>query len=163
MSEHETTLYLVCGKIAAGKSTLANRLAARRSTVLMSEDHWLSTLFPDEIETLEDYVRCSGRIRAIVGPHVVSLLREGLSVVMDFPANTRQQRRWLRDLFEAADVHHELHFLDVSDDTCKRRLRNRNASGEHAFRPSEADFDRFTRYFVPPDQAEGFNLTTHRT
>jgi predicted kinase len=32
-------------KIAAGKSTLARRLAARPATLLISEDHWMSNLF----------------------------------------------------------------------------------------------------------------------
>ena len=36
------TLHLVCGKIAAGKSTLANRLANAPATVLISEDYWMS-------------------------------------------------------------------------------------------------------------------------
>jgi predicted kinase len=44
-SAHVSTLYLLCGKIAAGKSTLARRLAARPATLLISEDHWTSNLF----------------------------------------------------------------------------------------------------------------------
>ena len=46
-----TTLYLLCGKIGAGKSTLARQLAARPATVLISEDHWNATLFPDELKS----------------------------------------------------------------------------------------------------------------
>jgi predicted kinase len=34
---HAPTLYLLCGKIAAGKSTLARRLAARPATLLISK------------------------------------------------------------------------------------------------------------------------------
>ena len=51
------TLYLVCGKIGSGKSTLARQLAARPATLLISEDHWTSTLWADELKTIEDYVR----------------------------------------------------------------------------------------------------------
>ncbi|MCR9220367.1 MAG: ATP-binding protein [Alphaproteobacteria bacterium] len=163
MSDGAPTLFLLCGKIAAGKSTLAGKLAARPGTVCVSEDRWLAALFPNEIVSLDDYVRCSARLREAIGPHVTALLREGLSVVMDFPANTPRQRRWLRGLFEAADVPHELHFLDVPDTVCKRRLLDRNRSGRHAFQPTEADFDLVTSYFTPPDAAEGFNLIIHRT
>lgn len=53
MSNPRPTLHLLCGKIAAGKSTLAKHLAARPATVLISEDHWNSTLFPDEIDLLK--------------------------------------------------------------------------------------------------------------
>jgi len=154
-------LFLVSGKIAAGKSTVAAALAAQPSTVLISEDHWMSALLRDELATLDDYRRCSARVRAAMAPHVVSLLLEGVSVVMDFPANTLQQRAWLRGLFEAAGAEHELHYLDVADDVCKQRLRARNAAGEHAFRVTDEQFDQFTSYFVPPGADEGFNVITH--
>ncbi len=154
-------LFLVSGKIAAGKSTLARALAARPTTVLISEDQWLAALYADELATLEDYRRCSARIRVAMEPHVVALLRAGVSVVMDFPANTLHQRAWLRGLFETAGVDHELHYLDVPDDVCKQRLRERNAAGEHAFQATDEQFDQFTSYFVPPTASEGFNLVTH--
>src|SRR5437870_3632743 len=66
---HAPTLYLICGKIASGKSSLARRLAARPATLLISEDHWTSTLFSGELKTIEDYGRCSALLRAAMGPH----------------------------------------------------------------------------------------------
>ena len=156
-----TTLFLLCGKIAAGKSTVARRLASRPATVLISEDHWNSTLFAGELKTIEDYRRCSGRLRDAMGPHVVALLKAGLSVVLDFPANTPASRRWMRGMIEDAKAAHELHFLDVPDETCKRRLRERNSAGEHPFQVTEADYDIFTGYFVPPTPEEGFNVVVH--
>ena len=64
---HRPTLYLVCGKIAAGKSTLASHLAARPATLLISEDHWTSNLFADDLQTIDDYARLSARLRAAMG------------------------------------------------------------------------------------------------
>lgn len=162
MSTSQPTLHLLCGKIAAGKSTLAKRLAAHPNTVLISEDHWNSTLYPDEIKTIEDYTRYSARVRAAMGPHVVALLKAGLSVVLDFQANTLAVRRWMRTLIDGANAAHELHFLDVPDELCKRRLRERNAAGEHPYQASDADYALFTRYFVPPAEDEGFNVIVHR-
>ena len=98
---HGPTLHLFCGKIASGKSTLARRLAARPATLLISEDHWTSNLFADDLKTIEDYTRF------------------------------------------------------------KQRLRDRNAGGEHPFQVGEADYDLFTRYFVPPGPGEGFNVVVH--
>lgn len=161
MSEKQPILHLLCGKIAAGKSTLAARLAADEDNVLISEDFWLSRLYPGEIKTLEDYVRYSGCLRAVMGPHVQTLLRSGLSVVLDFPANTLQQRAWLRSLFEASGSAHRLHFLDVTDTVCKARLRQRNREETHDFAPDEKAFDLVTGYFVPPRPEEGFNIIRH--
>lgn len=158
MTIQKPKLLLVSGKIAAGKSTLAARLAEPQGVVLISEDHWLSALYPGEISTLEDYIRCSHRLRKAIGPHVIALLRDGVSVVMDFPANTPKQRQWLRSLFESAEVEHELHYLDIPDAVCKTRLKERNESGNHAFQTSEADYDMITAHFVPPAAEEGFNL-----
>ena len=153
-----TTLYLLCGKIAAGKSTLARRLAERPATLLITMDHWMSLLFPTENRTIEDFARLSARLRAAMGPHVVDILRHDLSVVLDFPANTVSWRSWMRSLITEADVAHELHVLDVPDTICKERLRRRNADGEHPYQVSEENYDLFTSYFVPPGPGEGFNI-----
>jgi predicted kinase len=154
-------LYLLCGKIAAGKSTLAKRLAAQLAALLISQDHWMSTLFPTENRTIDDFARLSGRLRAAMGPHVVDILRQGLSVVLDFPANTLTYRAWMRSLIIEAGVAHELHVLDFPDAVCKERLRRRNGSGRHPYQVDEATYDLFTGYFVPPTPEEGFNIVVH--
>jgi len=156
------TLHMICGKIAAGKSTLATELASRSATIRISEDAWLSCLYKNEQKTIEDYARNSRRLREVMGDHVVTLLRAGLSVVLDFPANTPASRQWMRGLFERAGARHRLHFLDVADDICKARLRARNAAGTHAFNATDAEFDLFTSYFVPPSADEGFLVETCR-
>ena len=74
-SVNEIGLYLFCGKIAAGKSTFARRLAGRPATLLVSEDHWTSNLFADEMKTIDDYTLYSERIRAAMGPHIVDILK----------------------------------------------------------------------------------------
>lgn len=155
------TLYLICGKIAAGKSTLAKKLAARPLTVLIGEDHWNSTLFPDEIRTIEDYGRYSNRLRRAMAPHIVALLKAGVSVVLDFQANTIAVRQWMRTLIDESGAAHELHFLDLPDETCRQRLRARNAAGNHPYQASDAEFDLFTKYFVVPTADEGFNVIVH--
>ena len=133
----------------------------RPATLLISEDHWTSHLFSDDLQTIDDYGRLSGRLRAAMGPHVVDILRQGLSVVLDFPANTVSNRNWMRSLISEANVAHELHLLDVPDTLCKQRLRERNQSGEHPFQVSEAEYDLFTSYFVPPGPGEGFKVIVH--
>jgi predicted kinase len=152
------TLHMLCGKIAAGKSTLTAELARAPSTVVISEDFWLSRLFGSEMKNVADYISCSRRLREAVGPHIHDLLRIGVSVVLDFPANTPSIRGWMRTLFEEADADHCLHFLDVPDEICKARLRARNAIGAHDFAATDAQFDLITSYFVPPSEAEGFKV-----
>jgi predicted kinase len=156
------TLYLVCGKIGSGKSTLARKLAAQRATLLISEDHWNSTLWADQLKTIEDYGRLSTRLRAAMKPHIVAILKQDLSVVLDFAANTVKQRAWARSVIDAAaGVPHELHVLDVPDGICLQRLRARNASGTHEFQVTDAEFAQFTRHYLPPSPDEGFHVIVH--
>ncbi|WP_417495867.1 AAA family ATPase [Maricaulis sp.] len=155
------TLHLVCGKIAAGKSTLCHQLVAAPATILLAEDDWLAGLYPGEITSLDDYVRCSRRLRGLVGSHVSALLRAGVSVVLDFPANTLASRNWMRSIIEESGAGHRLHLIELDDATCKARLRRRNEAGEHAYQASDAEFDLFTRYFEPPGPNEGFDIVVH--
>ena len=162
MTSDETTLHLLCGKIAAGKSTLAAQLSARPGAILVSEDHWLARLYPGQQETLADYLRNSARLRDAIAPHLVALLRAGVSIVLDFPANTSASRQWMRSLFETAGSAHQLHYLDLPDEACKARLHGRNAAGRHEFTVDDATFDLFTSHFAPPAPEEGFNVVVHR-
>src|SRR5262245_12265453 len=162
MTERTGTLYAFCGKIASGKSTLAALIASAPPAVLISEDELLSRLYPGEIVTIEDYARAATRLRVAIGPHVEKLLIMGLDVVLDFQANTPTSRAWFRSVFERAGAAHELHVLEVSDPICKARLAERNASGNHQYHVSDADFDLFNSYVVPPAEDEGFNVVSHR-
>ena len=153
------TLHFFCGKMAAGKTTLARQIAAQQSSLLLSEDLWLSKLYPNEIQTFDDYIQYSRRLKGVLASHVESLLSQGLSVVMDFPGNVPIQRDWFRTIFEAAQVNHVLHYLIVSDERCKLQLQQRNTNlPEGSMVMSEMDFDHITSYFRPPLPEEGFNI-----
>lgn len=152
------TLHLVCGKIAAGKSTLCGRLAAAPGTVLIEQDRWLKALYGDEMKEVADYLRVVPKLSAAIGPHVTDLLKAGVDVVLDFPANTARMRAWMKGLADAAGAPHVLHLIDVPDEVCRDRLRRRNAEGRHDFAASDAQFDEISAYFQPPAAEEGLNV-----
>ena len=162
MPMNQATLHLLCGKIAAGKSTLTAQLGSLPNTIVISEDHWLSRLYAGQMNSVADYIRCSALLRDAIGPHLVTLLQNGVSVVLDFPANTLANRAWMRTIFEAAESAHQLHFLDVPDAVCKARLRERNARGDHEFAATDEQFDLITSHFVVPTSDEGFDIVVHR-
>jgi hypothetical protein len=70
----------------------------RPATLLVSEDHWTPHLFAGDLRTIDDYGRFSARLRAAMGPHIVAILQRGVSIVLDFPANTVGNRNWVRCL-----------------------------------------------------------------
>ena len=155
-------LIFLCGKMASGKSTLARELARRENAILLVQDEFLDHLFPGEITDIPDFVKYSSRLKNALAPHVCALLSTGISVVLDFPGNTRAQRAWFRDLFERANAKHELHFVDASDALCKSQLRART---KHLPPGSpwttDAEFDAITAHFRPPSEDEGFHVVRH--
>jgi predicted kinase len=90
------------------------------------------------------------------------MLSKGVSIVLDFPGNTGAQRGWFREIFERANVEHELHFVDASDAVCKRQLKDRTkrlAPGTPW--TTDAEFEAITAYFQPPADDEGYNVVRH--
>jgi predicted kinase len=153
------TLHLVCGKIAAGKSTLCARLAAAApGTILISQDFWLKRLFGEELREVADYLRIAPKLNAAMAPLVTDLLAAGLDVVLDFPANTRPTRAWWKRAADDAGAKHRLHWLDRPDSLCLERLRRRNAEGGHDFAATDEQFHLITRYFEPPAPEEGLDV-----
>ncbi|OAN67330.1 cell division protein ZipA [Rhodobacteraceae bacterium EhC02] len=161
MSSTTPTLHLLCGKIASGKSTLTAELCRTARTIVIAEDEWLYGLFSEEMVSIPDYMRCMSKFREVMGPHIVSLLNEGMSVVLDFQANTIASREWMRGILEQTEAAHQLHVLDVPDEVCIARLHARNAQGDHPFAVSEEQFRQISKHFVPPSPEEGFNIVLH--
>lgn len=155
-------LFFLCGKMAAGKSTLARELASREDAMLFEQDHWADTLFPNMIVNVATYLEYSGRINRLIAPIVVDVLRRGTPVVMDFPANTVNQRAWFRSIIDHAGVEHELHFVDTPDDVCRAQLRARSAHLPPGTKwTTDEDFDLISSHFRAPADDEGFTVVRH--
>ena len=155
-------LIFLCGKMAAGKSTLARALATQEGAVLLSQDDWIDALYPGAVINVATYLEYSGRINKMLAPHVVALLERGVTVVLDFPGNTRNQRAWFRGIIDGAGVDHELHFVDIADDVCRAQLRARSAHLPPGTPwTSDADFDLISSHFKPPAADEAFNVIRH--
>jgi predicted kinase len=156
-------LHFIAGKIGAGKTTLARRLALEVPAVHICEDQWISTL-GGEVKTLRDYVRHSTRCRKLLVPHLRDILRVGASVVLDFAGNTSRDRAWVRSIFESAGADHVLHVLETPEALCLERLRQRNTEcpeGLFWWEVSEVLFHEAAKHYVPPSEAEGFRVVRH--
>ncbi|VEP14740.1 conserved hypothetical protein [Hyella patelloides LEGE 07179] len=152
-------LIFFCGKMGSGKSTKAISLAKEYNAILLSEDEWLSAIYPEEIKVFADYIKYSSRLKPLLKKHVQNLLNSGISVVMDFPGNTRNQRAWFKEIFSEYDIPHKLYYLEVSDELCLKQIEQRRKTI-----PSRADFDteeifhQVNSYFQTPTEEENFNI-----
>ncbi|MCB1916779.1 MAG: ATP-binding protein [Rhodocyclaceae bacterium] len=153
------TLIFFCGKMGAGKSTRAGAMAGELEAVLLSEDEWLSRLYPDEIRVFDDYLKYSARIRPLVESLLRAFVDAGVSVVLDFPGNTVGQRAWFRTLIRQTGAAHRLIYCEAGDELCLGRLAlRRQRQPERARFDNEAVFRQVTKYFEPPGDDEGFHV-----
>ena len=152
-------LYFFCGKMGAGKSTKSKQLAIDKHAVLLSEDEWLASLYPNQIESFEDYLKFSAQLKPFVKKHVQNMLCVGTDVVMDFPANTQKQRKWFLDMASEVYASHQLIFINLNNEQCLRQIaQRRNEHPERAAFDTEAVFIHVTKFFEAPEASEGLNI-----
>lgn len=153
-------LTFFCGKMGAGKSTKAIEIAQKSNAVLLSEDEWLSSLYPNKISSLKDYIEYSNLLKSQIKKLVQSMLSSGTNVVMDFPANTLTQRDWFRSVFTEIEAPHNLVYIDLSNEACLKRIKKRREEKpERAVTDTPDMFEQVTKYFIAPTSEEGFNIT----
>ncbi|WML39650.1 ATP-binding protein [Neobacillus sp. OS1-2] len=153
------TLYFFCGKMGAGKSTKSKQLAKDKHAVLLSEDEWLSSLYPNQITSFEEYLKFSAQLKPLVKKHVQNLLSVGADVVMDFPANTHKLRKWFLDLVSEVNASHQLIYLNLTNEQCLHQIaQRRNAQPERAAFDTEAVFVHVTKFFEAPEASEGITI-----
>jgi len=153
------TLYFFCGKMGAGKSTKSKELAEDKNAVLLSEDEWLSSLYPNQINTFEDYLKYSAQFKPLVKKHVQNILSVGTDVVMDFPANTQKQRKWFLDMASEVNASHQLIFLNLTNEQCLWQIaQRRKEQPERAAFDTEEVFVHVSSFFEAPEASEGLNI-----
>lgn len=155
-------LIFLCGKMTAGKSSLAKELSREFNAVMFVEDKLLTTLYPGQMDDIADYIKLSCRVKEAIEDLVCSVLSQGVAVVLDFPGNTINQRQWFRRLIDRSQSAHELHFIEASNELCKRQLKDRSRNlPEGAPFSTDRDFETVTAYFQAPLDSEGFKLVVH--
>ncbi|SHO58145.1 AAA family ATPase [Vibrio quintilis] len=127
------------GSTATASPAFLKKIASERSAVLLSEHEWLSALYPGQIISLEDYLNYSSRLKPRMKTYVQHILSIGTNVVMDFPACTRQQRRWFFELATEIKAEHELMII----------------SEQHQKPEAAPSFRPHPQMFETPDISEG--------
>jgi len=156
-------LTFFCGKMGAGKTTLSKSISAELNAVLISEDEWLSSHYQEKINSFEDYLSYSEKIKPFIKKHIQSILAAGTNVVLDYPANTSRQREWLVSLSDEIGSMHEMIYLNVTDEICLSQLSIRcKEQPERAKFDTPAVFREVTSYFQAPSESEGLNIVERK-
>lgn len=157
--ERKGKLFFFCGKMGAGKSTLSKEIAKQNNAVCISEDEWLAEHYPEQIQIFNDYLKLSRTIKPFIKSHVQNILSTGTNVVMDFPANTINQRSWFKSLCADITCEHQMFYLDLTDEQCLAHIAlRRTQQPERSHFDTEKVFHHVTQYFEIPTNAEELNI-----
>lgn len=147
-------LIFFCGKMGAGKSMLAKQKAEEKDAVLISEDDLLAKLYAGKVKSVRDYKHYSDILKPVVCDMSQQILSKGVSVVLDFPANTENQRQWLRSLSDKLTAEHICYFVDRTDEICIKQLLQRGNPNTDTVEM----FHAMTKYFTEPSDDEHINV-----
>jgi predicted kinase len=152
-------LFLVCGLPGAGKTTRSRRIVDAERALHLCPDEWVVGLGM----SLVDYA-FRIKLQDCMLAHAASILRCGLSVVVEFGSWSRDERERIRQVAVREGAAAELHFVDAPIDELVRRVRARGGPDAEALaskvllqessrfeHPAAEEIARFDRY-VGPDE-----------
>ncbi len=160
----------VMGRIASGKSTLAQALADELGWEIVSSDRVRKEMagFP-LYERSSEAARSRLYSSAMTQKTYEKLLsaaiaqaQEGRSVILDATFAQRAQREQLNTTL-AQNVAFRFIEVQADDDLVKQRLTNREAKPDDISDARLEDFEMLTRLYEPPTELAGSQLFTART
>jgi predicted kinase len=158
-----STVFIVCGNTAAGKSTYSTTLAKTHNAIKFSINPWMQNLYGADYDPktndfnwlLERTERCKTQMRQIAE----QLIFQNISVVLDFGFGDRESRKYYSEWAVAHGAEVSLHFLDVPVEERRKRVHKRNAKkgATFAFEVTDEMFDYVESMFTPPSDDELIN------
>ena len=147
-------LIFFCGKMGAGKTTLAARKVDDMDAVLISEDELLSKLYEGKVKSVSDYKYYSEKLKPVVFNFLKQILSKGINAILDFPANTERQRQWLRSISDSINAEHICYYVERSDEVCINQILKRGNPNTDTVEM----FNAITQYFTVPSCDESLNI-----
>ncbi len=149
-------VYLICGKICSGKSTYAEQLRVQNNAVLLSTDEITLALFGQHCgDKHDDYVE---RTQTYLFNKSLELIEVGINVILDWGFWLRVERDYAREFYNSRNIECEFHYVDISDETRKARLKKRNgevlAEETSAYYIDDNLAEKFASIFEEPSEDE---------
>ncbi len=136
---------LICGKICSGKSTYAEQLRIQNNAVLLSTDEITLVLFGQHCgDKHDEYVE---RTQNYLFDKSLELIEVGVNVILDRGFWLKEERDYAREFYNSRNIACEFHYIDISDETWKARLKKRN---------SDVLSETTSAYYVDDNLAEKF-------
>lgn len=152
-------IHCVCGPIAAGKSTLARKLAEETGGIRFAIDEWMQALYgPDRPAqvNMDWLVPRVGRCNEMMWSVADQVLARGRDAVFESGLMTFAEREAFRARAETAGHRVKMHFVEAPREVRLARLNRRNQErGEtFSFEVSPAMFEFFEARYEKPNPSE---------
>ena len=165
----EPLILVVMGRVGAGKSTIAKRLASELNWPVFSSDEIRKTLAgvpltqrtPSELRPTVYSAQMTRRTyRKLIGDGLAAIgcsrgrrprpLQPHNAVILDATFSTRALRKFLRNECKKANVSIQFIEVEVSPDEIKNRLKLRDEKTAEASDARLEDFDKLSATYEPP-------------
>jgi predicted kinase len=147
------TLILITGTIGAGKTTLAEKLAAERNAHWFSPDDWVLAVLKDPSDIAERD-RLRDPVEQMLWKEAQALLKLGVTVILENGFWTREERDQYLKTAKALGATVELHYVEAKPDELWERVQKRN-SDPREFPITKEEVENALRLFQPPSEEEG--------
>lgn len=137
MEINKAKVIMTCGKICSGKSTYAEKLRIDNNAVILSVDEITLALFDQNVgEKHDEYVE---KLEYYLFKKSVEIISVGVNVILDWGFWTKAERDYAREFYSLRNIRHEIHYIDISEETWNIRLDKRN---------KEIDAKELNAYYV---------------
>lgn len=141
----------MCGPAGSGKSTYARQLEAQGMTRLSTD----GVAWERGIKTMPLPPEIRAEIQAELQTRLLTLVREGRDVVLDFSFHSREMRDEYRALLAPHGIAPETIYLATPRETVLERVRARQGRHSDDFRLTEEVAARYFDGFEVPTAVEG--------
>ena len=149
-------VFMLCGKIASGKSHYAEMLCRQESAVMLSVDELVLSILGSDLGEKHDEI--TTRVQAYLFEKSVEMVHAGANVLLDWGFWTREKRSVARKFYEDRGIVCEFHYIDVPDDVWRRNIEKRNravlAGETSAYFVDEGLMKKLEALFETPSKEE---------
>lgn len=141
---------LLCGKVAAGKTTYAKEMAKKQRAVILSIDDLVVRL-NDHCEGRERLSAMETAIRDYFADLIVQLIEQNVTCILDHGHWTRASRQQMIEFCQTHDLPLRIILLECPKDVRLKRLQKRNEQllrkQERGYVIDAAKLERFDSWF----------------
>ena len=149
-------VFLLCGKIASGKSHYAKTLLKDGRTVLLSQDDFVEQLGLDYFDDFHSSL--IPKLQYCLYELATEISRCGANVVLDFGFWSKRERQYVSEVFRNMCITPYWCYMDISDSVWVQNIADRNreviAEGHPEFQIDAAKMQEINAEFEVPTRDE---------